>query len=110
MIMEPAQNSVTLYETDDSMLSPTTFLGLTSGRLNLVKNFAQPYPTLPDPRSMYILGVPFDSQRTGVDFSTAQYTVRIQSGLNQRSPQSLFSFCTARNVVMYNPAGIQVLE
>ena len=110
MITEPAQNSVTLYETDNSMLSTNTFLGLTSGRLNLVKTLAQPYSTLPDPRSLFILGVPMDSQRTGVDFSSEQYTVRIQSSLNQRSPQSLFSFTLARNLVTYNPTGIMVIE
>jgi len=110
MIIEPAQNSVSLYNNEDSMLSPCTFLGLTSGRLNLVKNIAQPYPCISDPNSLYILGVPMDSARTGVSFARDNYSVRIKSGLDQRSPMTLFTYCLARNLVQYSPAGIQTLE
>jgi hypothetical protein len=110
MIVEPAQNSVTLYQNEDSMLSTMTFNGLSSGRMNIVKDVPHPYPTLPDPRSLFILGVPFDSARTGVSFKNDQYSVRIQSGLNQRSPMSFFTFTLARNIVQYSPSGIMVLE
>ena len=110
MILEPAQNSVSLYDTDDSALSPCTVIGLTSARMFLAQNVATPYPTLPDPLSLYILGVPMDSQRTGVSFKQEQYNVRIQSSLNQRSPQSFFTFCTSRNIVSYSPAGIMVVD
>ena len=110
MIVEPAQNAVTLYQTDESMLSPLTFDGANVGTINLTKNVPQPYPTIPDPQTLFLLGVPFDSARQGVSFKDDQYSIRVQSGLNNRSPMSLFTFTTARNIVQYSPAGLMVLE
>ena len=110
MILEPAQNSVTLYDTEDSMLSCNTVVGLTNARINMTENIASPYTTLPDPLTLFILGVPFDSQKTGVSFQSEMYNVRIQSSLDQRSPQTFYTFTTARNIVAYNATGIQVLD
>jgi hypothetical protein len=63
----------------------------------------------PDPTN-FILGFPADSQRVGVDYSKMDYAFRIQSNINGATPFQFFTFARARNVAMYSPTGIEILE
>ena len=64
----------------------------------------------PDADSDFILGIPCDSQRVGVDYSMSDYSFRIKSDINGTTPFQLFSFVRCRNVALYSPTGIEVVE
>ncbi len=112
MIVEPALNSVTLYENQHSSLNPMSNVGI-----NNQKAFAGskqenglPYPMALDPDSTFVLGVPMDSQKQGANFKDREYAIRIQSGLNDTTANSLFTFVRCRNVAEYSPTGVNVVE
>tara|TARA_R110001592_G_scaffold157010_1_gene387799 strand:- start:335 stop:1693 length:1359 start_codon:yes stop_codon:yes gene_type:complete len=46
--------------------------------------------------------------QVGRDYSTAVYSVRIESGLDGASPNSINTFTLARNTLTYSPQGISV--
>ena len=111
MIIQPALNSVTLFENDHMMLSPQTSVSLNNAsgfaglqQKGLTRN------QVPDPNSDFILGTAFDTAQQGVDYSMQDYAIRINSGLNGGTPYQFFSFFRARNVLNFSPMGIDVIE
>ena len=46
----------------------------------------------------------------GVNFKGQSYSTRIQSTLDGKSPQSVFTFVKAKNVLQYSPNGIMVMN
>jgi len=111
-IEEPALNSITLYENRHQMMNPNTQLGLnTSSQFGGdAGTIPLNYPQAADPSSLFLLGVPMDSQRQGVDFRTNDYSVRIQSALNDTNANTVYTFCRARNVAAFSPTGVEVQE
>ena len=111
-IEEPALNSITLYENRHQMMNPNTQLGLnTSSQFGGdAGTIPLNYPQAADPSSLFLLGVPMDSQRQGVDFRQNDYSVRIQSALNDTNANTVYTFCRARNIAAFSPTGIEVTE
>ena len=64
-----------------------------------------------EPRDMHGYGIrqgPYAS--SAVDYSRTNYTIRVKSGLNQTTPNSLYTFVLAENVLQYSPQGVQVMS
>lgn len=112
MIAEPALNSVTLYENQHSSLNPMSNVGINNQKAFAGSNqlAGLPYPMALDPDSTFVLGVPMDSQKVGANFKDREYAIRIQSGLNDTTANSLFTFVRCRNVAQYSPTGVNVIE
>ena len=112
MIAEPALNSVTLYENQHSSLNPMSNVGINNQKAfaGSLQTAGLPYPMALDPDSTFVLGVPMDSQKQGANFKDREYAVRIQSGLNDTTANSLFTFVRCRNVAEYSPVGVNVVE
>ena len=108
-IMKPALNSVSLYENQKNKFNPHTNIGLNTKNA-LAGSRPQPFAASPDPNSAWILGVPMDSQKQGVDFKTREYAIRIQSELRDTTSNAFYTFCRSRNVLAYSPSEVQVLE
>ncbi len=109
-ILEPAMNSVTLYDNHTSLISANTTNGILSSKLYLTENVATPAESAPDPFSLFILGAGIDSRGNGVDYERVNYTIRMLSSLDNRSPNSMFSYITTQNVLLYGPTGLTVIE
>jgi len=112
-ILEPALHSVTLYDDSHHGMNPasTQYFGNIPASSASEKNekYGASLAEHPDGTN-FILGFPCDSQRVGVDYSRSDYAFRIQSGLNGATPFQFFTFARARNVAMYSPTGIEILE
>tara|TARA_R110001592_G_scaffold266519_1_gene532227 strand:- start:3005 stop:4396 length:1392 start_codon:yes stop_codon:yes gene_type:complete len=115
-ISEPALHSCTLYEDGHHGMNPLTN---TSPGINNIPQFAVNPSNIkggvslaqaPDANSDFILGIPCDSQKVGVDYSMSDYSFRIRSNINGTVPFQLFSFVRCRNVALYSPTGIEVVE
>ncbi len=112
MIAEPALNSVTLYENQHSSLNPMSNVGINNQKAfaGAKQEVGLPYPMALDPDSAFILGVPMDSEKQGANFKDREYAIRIQSGLDDTTANSLFTFVRCRNVAEYSPTGVNVVE
>ena len=115
-ISEPALHSATLYEDGHHSMNPLTN---TSPGLNNIPQFAVnpsnikggvSLATAPDANSDFILGIPCDSQKVGVDYSMSDYSFRIKSDINGQTPYQFYTFVRCRNVALYSPTGIEVVE
>jgi len=63
----------------------------------------------PEPKKIFGAGINLDPiTRSGVDFKSSNYAVRIESGLDGASPNSIFTYVMARNTLTYSPQGISV--
>ena len=95
---------------DHSLISPQTQNGL-SDTLTF-DNVATPRRanTLAEPnRKVTGCGVVMDPfSKVGVDFRNTNYGLRLVSGLDGQSPNSIYTFIRARNTLNYSPAGISV--
>ena len=112
MIAEPALNSITLYENSHSSLNPMSNVGINNQKAfaGAKQEVGLPYSMALDPDSTFVLGVPMDSQKQGANFKDREYAIRIQSGLNDTTANSLFTFVRCRNVAQYSPTGVNVVE
>ena len=62
-----------------------------------------------EPKKIFGAGINLDPiSRSGVDFKQSNYAVRIESGLDGASPNSIFTYVMARNTLTYTPQGISV--
>ncbi len=113
-IFEPALHSVTLYDDSHHGMQPGGF-GFMENVLPTASanvkgaDMASSLAQTPD-NSDFILGFACDSQRVGVDYSRLDYAFRINSNINGQTPFQFYTFARARNVAMYSPTGIEVLE
>lgn len=64
----------------------------------------------PDSSSVFGVGVATDPYRVGVDYKMSPYGLRIVSGLDGASPNSLFTYVLAQNTLSYSPSGISVMS
>lgn len=64
--------------------------------------------TQADPAKVFGVGVSTDPYKVGVDYSQTNYALRIQSGLDGASPNSVFTYVLAQNTLAYSPNGIMV--
>jgi hypothetical protein len=108
-IMKPFQNSVSLYDNSATKFSPNTNLGIRSSVMS-GNGLATPLSVGGDPNTIFGLGVPMDSNAQGVSFKDREYSVRIQSELDDTTANTFFTFTRVRNVAQYSPTGITVLE
>ena len=108
-IMNPYLNSVSLYNNSHNKLNPLSNIGV-STKNALAGSSALPLNAGPDPRSVFGLGVPMDSNRQGVSFKDREYAIRIQSELNDTDANAFFTFIRVRNIAAYSPTGINVIE
>lgn len=105
----PFLESVSLGNNRRNKFSPNTNIGLLTAAA--ASGFGgMPFGSASDPRSVFGLGVPMDTTRQGVDFSSREYAIRIQSQLNNSDANAFFTFTRIRNVAQYSPMGIQVVE
>ena len=66
---------------------------------------------LPDGGNIFGIGVALDTiSNQGVDYSNSQFGMVVNSSLAGISPQSVFVFVHAKQTLLMNPSGIQVLS
>ena len=61
-------------------------------------------------KEVFGIGVAEDPYRVGVDFKNTNYGLRIVSDLNGSSPNSVFTYVLAQNMLQYSPQGISVVS
>ena len=62
-----------------------------------------------EPTKIFGAGINLDPlTRSGVNFKNTNYAVRIESELDGLSPNSIFTYVVAKNVLTYSPQGISV--
>lgn len=107
-IMKPFLNSVSLYDNKRNKMNPQTNIGLNTkvGQ----DGSALPLASAGDPKTVFGLGVPMDSNRQGVSFKDREYAVRIQSELVDTDANAFFTFTRVRNIAQFSPTGINVIE
>ena len=110
MIEEPALNSVSLYDNHHSSLNPLSNTDINTKSAFAGTDVGLPRPVGNDPESIFLLGVPMDSTKQGVSFKDREYAVRIQSGLDDTTANTLHTFVRCRNIAEYSPTGVNVLE
>ena len=67
------------------------------------------FATEVEPKRIFGAGINLDPiSRSGVDFKSSNYAVRIESSLDGSSPNSIFTYVMARNTLTYSPQGISV--
>ena len=108
-IMKPYLNSVSLYDNRRNKLNTTTNVGLFTST-QPAGGDALPIGSSPDPKSLYGLGVPMDTNRQGVSFANVEYAVRLQSELNDTDANAFYTFTRVRNVAQFSPQGVNVVE
>ena len=108
-IMNPYLNSVSLYDNNNNKLNPQSNIGLNTAN-QLAGYHGLPFSTAPDPKSVWGLGTPMDSNKQGVSFRDREYAVRIQSELDDTTANAFFTFTRVRNLAEYSPTGINVVE
>ena len=64
--------------------------------------------TQADPAPVFGVGVSTDPYKVGVDYSQTNYSLRIRSALDGSSPNSIFTYVLAQNMLQYSPQGIMV--
>jgi hypothetical protein len=65
--------------------------------------------TLAEPAPVFGAGVNLDPlTRVGVDFKNTNYGIRLESNLDGNSPNSIYTYVVAKNVLTYSPNGIMV--
>ena len=64
--------------------------------------------TQADPEKVFGVGIRTDPYQVGVDYSQTNYGLRLKSGLDGNSPNSVFTYVMAQNVLQYSPQGITV--
>ena len=66
-------------------------------------------PTLTEPKPVFGAGVRMDVlSQVGVSFKDTTYGLRVESALNGASPNSVFTYCFAKNMLQYSPQGVMV--
>ncbi len=108
-IMKPYLNSVSLYDNRRNKLNTTTNVGIFTSTQPAGSD-ALPIGSAPDPKTLYGLGVPMDTNRQGVSFANVEYAVRLQSELNDTDANAFYTFTRVRNVAQFSPQGINVVE
>ena len=67
--------------------------------------------TLPDQNApVYGFGVKTAELDVGVDYSRQAYGLRIKSGLNGESPNSVFTYVLSENTLSYSPNGVVIVN
>ena len=67
--------------------------------------------TLAEPAPVFGAGINLDPlTKTGVNFKNTNYGLRLESDLDGSSPNSIFTYVIAKNVLTYSPNGIQVMN
>lgn len=61
-------------------------------------------------KDVFGIGVAEDPYRVGVNFKNTNYGIRIVSDLNGSSPNSVFTYVLAQNMLQYSPQGISVVS
>lgn len=110
MIQEPALNSISLYDNKHISFNPMSNVSINTKSAFAGSDVGLPKPVANDPESIFVLGVPMDSTKQGVSFRDREYAIRIQSGLDDTTANTLNTFVRCRNVAEYSPTGINVLE
>ena len=95
-----------------TMASPnTTFLDCPIGSLSqttLVGGFDK---TVSDGGGVFGVGVSYDSiSDQGQDFSTQNWGVQFETGITQDAPHSVYVFVHAKNTLVFNQGGVQVVS
>ena len=95
-----------------TMASPNnTFLDCPIGSLSqttLVGGFDK---TVSDGGGVFGVGVSYDSiSDQGQDFSTQNWGVQLETGITQDAPHSVYVFVHAKNTLVFNQGGVQVVS
>ena len=97
-----------LPQMNHTLLSTATEFGLGT-RVNPATGQKPPVATLAGDSPVFGAGVNFDPvSRVGVNFRNTNYSVRLRSALDGSSPNSVFTYVLAKNVLSYSPNGIAV--
>jgi hypothetical protein len=97
-----------------SISTNNTFLlnngGGADGAISQAGNFGGMDKTSPEGGLVYGVGVNYDSiSGDGVDFSTQNWGVQLETGLQTDTPHAMYLFIHAKNTLVFNDGGIQVL-
>ena len=63
---------------------------------------------MPDTVHCEVMGVREDPFKVGVNFENTNYSVRVISDLDGKSPNAMFSYVLAQNTMITTPNGISV--
>ena len=108
-IMKPFLNSVSLHDNRRNKLNPNTNVGLLTS-VSPTGPEATPLASGSDPKTLFGLGCPMDTNRQGVSFNNVEYAVRLQSELNDTDANAFYTFTRVRNVAQFSPTGINIVE
>ena len=97
-----------------SISTNNTFLlnngGGSAGAVSQDGNIGGMDKTSPEGGLVYGVGVNYDSiSGDGVDFSTQNWGVQLETGLQTDTPHAMYLFIHAKNTLVFNDGGIQVL-
>ena len=91
-----------------TLLSTATEFGLGT-RVNPATGQKPSVNTLAGSSPVFGCGVNFDPvSRVGVNFRNTNYSIRLRSALDGSSPNSVFTYVLAKNVLSYSPNGMAV--
>ena len=69
----------------------------------------QPFSSVDDGKRNFAIGLGIDKvSGVGVDFRGQSYATRIQSTLDGKSPNAVYTYVLSKNTLMYSPQGIMV--
>ena len=62
-----------------------------------------------DANRNFAIGVALDNvSQVGIDFRGQSYATRIQSNLDGKSPNAVYTYVLSKNVLQYSPQGIMI--
>lgn len=68
-----------------------------------------PYVDLSDGGALFGLGCRYSQFNDGIDFSTRQWGVSLESDLTDDSPQSVFLYFKSKHTLLWNQSGVQLI-
>ena len=109
-IMVHALDAVKKYSSIQSTLSQPLLLGYSRGDEIIYRTSgSQQGTTVDSGKRNFAVGLAMDRfSGVGVNFRDQAYSSRIQSTLDGKSPNSVYTYVLARNTLAYSPSGIMV--
>ena len=100
-------HSLMSLNTNDSLSTATSAL---DGKDLILSGTPEQQFQLAQRDPVFGVGCSMDPYRVGVDYSRDTYAVRLVSDLDGASPNSMYTYIVAKNVLQYSPSGITIVS